>query len=78
MTKIGSAIRNRVETRTRLSRKPLRRRPVSTPAVRPMTASMTSATRASFSVFGYAVAMMSPISRLPNVWPKSPWSRFFM
>ena len=60
-TKVGKAIRNSVETSTRLSRKPLRRNPLSTPAVRPISASTASATMASLMVFGYAFPISSLI-----------------
>ena len=60
VTNVGIAIRNSVETSTRLSRKPRPRRPVRMPAVTPMTASMTTATTASRSETGAASAISSP------------------
>ena len=53
MTKTGMEMTTSVETRTRLSRNPFLRIPVSTPARTPSTVSNAMAMRASFSVTGY-------------------------
>ena len=64
-----------VETSTRLSKKPLRRMPASTPAAMPMTISKRTATMVSLMVTGSVRAMVSETGRPRKSVPRSPWNR---
>ena len=61
-----------VDTSTRLSKKPLRRMPASTPATRPMIVSKRTATSVSLIVTGSRWAMMSSTGRPWKSLPRSP------